>query len=52
MCQPRHRHVEWIKFLRLIDRRTPKHLSLRLALLSDKSRYEQLLKSVSVLPNC
>jgi transposase len=30
MCQPRHRHVEWIKFLRLIDRRTPKHLSLHL----------------------
>jgi transposase len=30
MCQPRHRHVEWIKFLRLLDRRTPKHLSLHL----------------------
>ena len=30
MCQPRHRHSEWLKFLRLIDRRTPKHLSLHL----------------------
>jgi DDE superfamily endonuclease len=28
MCEPRHRHSEWLKFLRLIDRRTPKHLSL------------------------
>jgi transposase len=30
MCQPRHRHTEWLKFLRLIDRSTPKHLSLHL----------------------
>lgn len=30
MCQSRHRHGEWLKFLRLIDRRTPKHLSLHL----------------------
>jgi len=30
MCQPRHRHTEWLKFLRLIDRRTPKHLTLHL----------------------
>ena len=30
MCQPRHRHGEWLKFLRLIDRSTPKHLSLHL----------------------
>lgn len=30
MCQPRHRHTEWLKFLRLIDRQTPKHLSLHL----------------------
>jgi hypothetical protein len=30
MCQPRHRHGEWLKFVRLIDRRTPKHLSLHL----------------------
>lgn len=30
MCQARHRHIEWLKFLRLIDRRTPKHLSLHL----------------------
>ena len=30
MCQPRHRHGEWLKFLRLIDRRTAKHLSLHL----------------------
>lgn len=30
MCQPRHRHSEWLKFLLLIDRRTPKHLSLHL----------------------
>src|SRR5881296_1085745 len=30
MCEPRHRHEEWLKFLRLIDRKTPKHLSLHL----------------------
>lgn len=30
MCQPRHRHTEWLKFLRLIDRKTPKHLALHL----------------------
>ena len=29
-CQPRHRHGEWLKFMRLIDRRTPKYLSLHL----------------------
>ena len=28
MCEPRHRHEEWLKFLKLIDRKTPKHLSL------------------------
>jgi transposase len=30
MCQPRHRHTEWLKFMRLIDRKTPKHLALHL----------------------
>ena len=30
MCQPRHRHGEWLKFLRLIERKTPKHLALHL----------------------
>jgi transposase len=30
MCQDRHRHEEWLKFLRLIDRKTPKHLPLHL----------------------
>ena len=30
MCQPRHRHQEWLKFLRLIDRKTPKHQQLHL----------------------
>jgi transposase len=30
MCQPRHRHEEWLKFLRLIDRKTPKGLTLHL----------------------
>ena len=30
MCQPRHRHGEWLKFLQLINRRTPKQLSLHL----------------------
>jgi len=30
MCEPRHRHEEWLKFLKLIDRKTPKHLSLHL----------------------
>ncbi len=30
MCQERHRHEEWLKFLRLIDRKTPKHKQLHL----------------------
>lgn len=29
-CMKRHRHQEWIKFLRLIDRETPRHLDLHL----------------------
>lgn len=31
MCQPRHRHNEWFKLLRLIDRKTPQALTLHLA---------------------
>ena len=30
MCDSRHRHEEWLKFLRLIDRKTPKRLDLHL----------------------
>ena len=30
MCQDRHRHEEWLRFLRLIDRKTPKPLELHL----------------------
>ena len=30
MCEPHHRHEEWLKFLRLINRKTPKHLTLHL----------------------
>jgi transposase len=29
-CMPRHRHQEWIKFLRLIDRETPKNKEIHL----------------------
>jgi len=29
-CQKRHRHNEWLKFLRQIDRETPKHKALHL----------------------
>ena len=29
-CQPRHRHVEWLKFLRQIDRETPSAKALHL----------------------
>ena len=29
-CMPRHRHQEWIKFLKLIDRDTPSELDLHL----------------------
>ena len=29
-CMPRHRHQEWIKFLKLIDRETPSNLDLHL----------------------
>ena len=32
MCQDRHRHEEWLKFLRLIERKTPKHLQVHLIL--------------------
>ena len=28
MCAPRHRHTEWLKFLKLIDKNTPKHLDI------------------------
>ncbi len=28
MCAKRHRHSEWMKFLRLIDKQTPKHLAI------------------------
>jgi hypothetical protein len=27
-CMPRHRHQEWIKFLKLIDKRTPAGMDL------------------------
>ena len=30
MCRPQHRHEEWLQFLRLIQRRTPKDLQLHL----------------------
>jgi len=30
MCQDRHRHEEWLTFLRLIDRKTPKRVQLHL----------------------
>jgi len=29
-CQPRHRHIEWLKFLKKIDRETPKDKTLHL----------------------
>ncbi len=29
-CQPRHTHMEWLKFLKKIDRRTPKDKALHL----------------------
>src|SRR6476661_4214451 len=29
-CMPRHRHQEWLKFLRRIDHETPKHLDVHL----------------------
>jgi transposase len=29
-CMPRHRHQEWLKFLRRIDASTPKHLDVHL----------------------
>src|SRR5437879_7808248 len=29
-CMPRHRHQEWLKFLRAIDRAAPKRLDLHL----------------------
>ena len=30
LCQERHRHEEWLRFLRLIDRKTPKQMQLHL----------------------
>jgi transposase len=32
MCQPRHRHQEWLKFLKRIDAQTPAELDLHLIL--------------------
>ena len=29
-CPDRHRHEEWLRFLRLVDRKTPRHLQLHL----------------------
>lgn len=29
-CMPRHRHREWLAFLRIIDKETPQHLDLHL----------------------
>jgi transposase len=29
-CMPRHRHQEWLKFLKLIDKQTPEDLDLHL----------------------
>lgn len=29
-CMPKHRHQEWLRFLKLIDANTPKHLDLHL----------------------
>jgi transposase len=29
-CMPRHRHQEWLKFLRMIDRQTPRDIDLHL----------------------
>jgi transposase len=29
-CAPRHRHIEWLDFLRQIDRETPPHVALHL----------------------
>lgn len=29
-CQDRHHHEDWFKFLRLVDRQTPRHLQLHL----------------------
>ncbi len=31
-CQPRHRHREWLAFLRLLERRTPRQYDLHLVL--------------------
>ena len=31
-CLPRHRHVEFLKFLRTIDREVPRHLRIHLIL--------------------
>lgn len=30
VCQDRHRHEEWLRFLRLVERKAPKHLQLHL----------------------
>jgi hypothetical protein len=30
ICQPRHRHEEWLKLLRVVDRKTRKQMTLHL----------------------
>ncbi len=53
-CMPRHSHQEWLRFLRLIDRRTPKdkqlHLSGQLCH-PQACRCEALARSSPALPH-
>ncbi len=43
-CMNRHRHQEWLKFLRLIDRETPKDLDLHLIVDNYRTHKHQKVK--------
>lgn len=44
-CMPRHRHQEWIKFLKKIDRETPKDLDLHLIIDNYSTHKHQKVKA-------
>ena len=44
-CMPKHRHQEWIKFLRIIDKETPQELDLHLIIDNYSTHKHQKVKA-------
>ncbi|MBU6249258.1 MAG: IS630 family transposase, partial [Xanthomonadaceae bacterium] len=44
LCQPRHRHQEWLEFLRRIDQETPPDLDLHLIVDNDSTHKHEKVK--------